>query len=84
MAEITCAGQKISSFLAGQLCGVSTNRFSLGHVPVQPSTQDMDVALFIEPVVYIEVSFLITTFSISNSKLCSGETNCMHFTTAIF
>lgn len=46
--------------LVEQLWGDNTNRFSLGHVPVQPSTYDMEVDLFIAPVEDAEMSFSVS------------------------
>lgn len=50
-----------ATFLA-QLQGENTNRFSLGHVPIQLSMKEREVDLFIEPVawkvMYINVSSL--------------------------
>lgn len=53
------------SALVKQPWGDNTNRFSLGHVPVQPSTYDKEVDLFIAPVIdkesFSSVSYWIFT-----------------------
>lgn len=43
-----------AAFLAQSLCE-TTDRFSLGHVPIQPSTKDREVDLLIEPAARIEM-----------------------------
>lgn len=46
---------------------LSTNRFSLGHVPIQPSTKDREVDLFIEPAARIEMFIYVPSV---NGKDC--------------
>lgn len=58
-----------ATFLA-QLWRETTHRFSLGHVPIQPSTKDREVDLFTEPAARIEMFINVPSVNGKDDAIC--------------